>query len=100
MKKDMNDQLEANKFVVREFYNLAFNLRKPEEAVARYTGPYYRQHNPAVGWCGTFHRVCSRICKSLSVHAVRFQETGGGKRTCGDAQPSFQATAANENTMF
>jgi len=51
-------------------------------------------------WAGTFHRVCSRICKSLSVHAVRFQETGGGKRPCGDAQPSYQATAANENTMF
>ena len=42
----MNDQLEANKTNVREYYNLAFNLKKPEEAVAKYMGPYYRQHNP------------------------------------------------------
>jgi len=42
----MNDQLEANKAIVREYYNLAFNLKKPEEAVAKYMGPYYRQHNP------------------------------------------------------
>ena len=42
----MNDQLEANKRTVREWTDLAFNQRKPEEAVARYLGPYYRQHNP------------------------------------------------------
>ena len=38
----MNGHLEANKSVVREFYNLAFNLKKPEEAVAKYVGSYYR----------------------------------------------------------
>ncbi len=42
----MRDELEANKTMVREFYNLSLNLGKPEEAVARYLGPYYRQHNP------------------------------------------------------
>jgi predicted SnoaL-like aldol condensation-catalyzing enzyme len=45
----MSGQLEANKSVVRDFYNLAFNLRKPEEAVAEYVGSYYRQHNPTAG---------------------------------------------------
>src|SRR5439155_16538197 len=45
----MNDQLEANKAIVREYYNLAFNLKQPEEAVAKYMGPYYRQHNPGAG---------------------------------------------------
>lgn len=35
--------------MVREFYHLALNEKKPEEAVAQYLGPYYRQHNPGAG---------------------------------------------------
>ena len=42
----MNDQLEENKKIVREWNELAINRRKPEEAVGRYLGPHYRQHNP------------------------------------------------------
>jgi predicted SnoaL-like aldol condensation-catalyzing enzyme len=42
----MHDQLEANKRIVREWHDLAINQRKPEEAVAKYLGPHYRQHNP------------------------------------------------------
>jgi predicted SnoaL-like aldol condensation-catalyzing enzyme len=42
----MNDQLEANKRIVREWHDLAINQRKPEEAVAKYLGPHHRQHNP------------------------------------------------------
>lgn len=42
----MDDRLKTNKEMVRAFYDLAFNLKKPEEAVAKYLGPYYRQHNP------------------------------------------------------
>jgi predicted SnoaL-like aldol condensation-catalyzing enzyme len=42
----MNDQLEANKKIIREWHDLAINQRKPEEAVAKYLGPHYRQHNP------------------------------------------------------
>lgn len=40
----MNNDLEENKRIVREWQELA--LRKPEEAVAKYIGPTYRQHNP------------------------------------------------------
>jgi len=40
----MNEQLEENKRIAREWHELA--LRKPEEAVAKYIGPNYRQHNP------------------------------------------------------
>ena len=43
----MNDQLEANKRIVREWHDLVLNQRKPEEAVAKYLGPHYRQHNPS-----------------------------------------------------
>jgi predicted SnoaL-like aldol condensation-catalyzing enzyme len=35
-----------NKEIVRAFYDLAFNQKQPEEAVKRYAGSYYRQHNP------------------------------------------------------
>ena len=40
----MNDQLEENKRIVREWHELA--LCTPEEAVAKYIGLNYRQHNP------------------------------------------------------
>ncbi len=43
----MNDPLEANKKIVLEYTDLAFTQRKPEEAVVKYQGPYYRQHNPS-----------------------------------------------------
>jgi predicted SnoaL-like aldol condensation-catalyzing enzyme len=42
----MNDQLEANKRIMREWHELWIDQRKPEEAVAKYLGPHYRQHNP------------------------------------------------------
>ena len=45
----MNDQLETNKRIVREWHDLAIDQRKPEEAVAKYLGPNYRQHNPGAG---------------------------------------------------
>ncbi|HYF11042.1 MAG TPA: nuclear transport factor 2 family protein [Actinomycetota bacterium] len=38
--------LEANKQAVRSFYELSFNGKEPEEAVARYVGDRYVQHNP------------------------------------------------------
>ena len=45
----MNNQLEENKRIVSEWHELAITQRKPEEAVAKYLGPYYRQHNPGAG---------------------------------------------------
>jgi predicted SnoaL-like aldol condensation-catalyzing enzyme len=37
---------EKNKQTVLDYYNMAFNDRKPAEAVEKYGGPYYTQHNP------------------------------------------------------
>jgi predicted SnoaL-like aldol condensation-catalyzing enzyme len=38
--------VEQNKRAAVEYINLAFNEGKPEEAVERYQGPMYIQHNP------------------------------------------------------
>jgi predicted SnoaL-like aldol condensation-catalyzing enzyme len=41
-------QLELNKKNVMAFYDLMFNQNKPREAIERYAGKVYIQHNPAV----------------------------------------------------
>lgn len=38
--------LEVNKRVVKEFFDLAFNKKKPEEAAAKFLGASYTQHYP------------------------------------------------------
>ncbi len=45
----LDKRLEENKAVVRDFYMLAFNQRKPDEAMARFVHTEYCQHNPRVG---------------------------------------------------
>lgn len=40
--------LERNKQNVVDFYDLMFNQNRPTEAIERYSGDQYRQHNPHV----------------------------------------------------
>lgn len=44
----MTDPLARNKAAVTAFYDLMFNQCQPAEAIARYAGEVYIQHNPAV----------------------------------------------------
>jgi predicted SnoaL-like aldol condensation-catalyzing enzyme len=47
--EEMTERVEQNKRNVVEFYNLMFNECQPAEAIERYTGENYTQHNPGVG---------------------------------------------------
>jgi len=42
------DRLEANKQNAMAFYDLMFNQCQPSEAISRYVGDVYIQHNPGV----------------------------------------------------
>jgi predicted SnoaL-like aldol condensation-catalyzing enzyme len=44
----MDARLERNKQTVTAFYDLMFNQRQPAEAIRRYAGDVYIQHNPHV----------------------------------------------------
>jgi predicted SnoaL-like aldol condensation-catalyzing enzyme len=46
---DNSAQLERNKNNAMAFYDLMFNQNKPREAIERYVGNMYIQHNPHVG---------------------------------------------------
>jgi predicted SnoaL-like aldol condensation-catalyzing enzyme len=45
----MTDRLAENKKTAMAFYDLAFNQCQPAEAVEKYVGASYTQHNPHVG---------------------------------------------------
>jgi len=45
----MTDHLSRNKQHAMAFYDLMFNQCEPAEAIARYAGNEYIQHNPSVG---------------------------------------------------
>lgn len=49
METQMADTLATNKKIVREFYDMAFNQKKPVEAASKYLGRVYLQHNPGAG---------------------------------------------------
>lgn len=44
----MSDELERNKQTAMAFYDLMFNQCRPAEAMSRYAGETYTQHNPHV----------------------------------------------------
>lgn len=66
----MTDQLERNKQTAMDFYDLMFNQCKPAEAIERYAGDVYIQHNPAV----------ADGKEAFIAYFIRMQEEYPGKR--------------------
>ena len=48
MSTELERTLERNKENVKAFYDLMFNQCRPREALERYAGDEYRQHNTHV----------------------------------------------------
>jgi predicted SnoaL-like aldol condensation-catalyzing enzyme len=70
----MSNKLEENKKNAMAFYDLMFNQNKPEEAIEKYVGDDYIQHNPEVGdGKGAFIEYFKRMSKEYPGKQVHFK---------------------------
>ena len=69
----MSTDLERNKENVKAFYDLMFNQCRPREALERYAGDEYRQHNTHVaGGKEAFVEYFERMARDYPGKSVEF----------------------------
>ncbi|MDH4066993.1 MAG: nuclear transport factor 2 family protein [Acidobacteriota bacterium] len=71
----MDERIERNKRIVTSFYDLMFNQCKPAEAIERYVGKTYIQHNPPVADGKNFDQM-AREYPGKRVHFKRVVAEG------------------------
>ncbi len=82
----MDATLERNKKTVMAFYDLMFNQCRPREAIEKYAGAVYIQHNPNVAdgqeaFIAYFEKAREYPGKKVQFKRS-FALSGGARRSC------------------